>query len=220
MNIDNLKGQFRDYARSNFFRIRFNVPANNEGGSEQPTLLQQIGGAIKDLFAVPAASRDDMVDFAIKSTSFPSIGIKDSNFEWRGFSMPMPTAIDLGEFTATFICDVDMTVYQYFVEWLQRIADPVSGRTSIASTLAADSATIYQVKNDMTFESAYQIQLTHIYPSVVGAIELGEEEGVMEFQVTFKYSTIINKTLDASAKSSEKSLLDRAKGAITGGNPF
>ena len=217
MNIDNLKGQFREYARSNFFRLRFNVTAPEAPST--PSLLDQIKGAVKSFFDVPAVSRDDMIDFAVKSTSFPSVGMKDSAFEWRGFSMPNPTAPDLGEFTATFLCDSEMVVYTFFMDWMQRTVNTVNG-ISEPSAAIADSATIYQVKNDMTFVDAYQVILTHVYPTLIGAIELGEEEGVMEFQVTFKYTRIENKKLTADAKRAEQSILDRAKGAISSRLPF
>lgn len=213
MNIDNLKGQFRDYARSNFFRLRFTVVTSD--APAEPTLLQQAKGALKSFFDVPAISRDDMIDFAVKSTSFPSMGIKDSAFEWRGFSMPNPTAPDLGEFTATFLCDSEMVVYSFFMEWLQKsVVNSVTG-LAVPSVKMTASATLYQVKNDMTFADAHQIVLTNLYPSLIGAIELGEEEGIMEFQVTFKYTRIENEKLSSAAKQAEESLLQKAKGAIS-----
>ena len=213
MNIDNLKGQFREYARSNFFRLRFNVKPTKPG--ESVSLLDQVKGAARSFFDVPAVSRDDMVDFAVKSTSFPSVGMKDSAFEWRGFSMPNPTAPDFGEFTATFLCDSEMVVYSFFMDWLQnQVLNTVNG-ISIPAGAMVDSATLYQVKNDMTFVGAHQIVMTNLYPSLIGAIELGEEEGVMEFQVTFKYTRIENKQLTADAKRAEQSIVDRAKGAIS-----
>jgi hypothetical protein len=163
MNIDNLKAQFKDYARANLYRVRF----LNANGADA-----------------------DLLDFATKETRFPSIGMKDQPFEWRGWSMPVFTAADLGEWTCTFVCDDEMLTYSFFTDWMEQLVNPITGIVYPEKNASNVEANVYQVKQDMTFESMRKVRLLNCYPQIIGEIALGEEDGIAEFQVTFKYLRI------------------------------
>ncbi len=222
MNIDNIKGQFKDYARSNLFYLRFTKPASpvpSPAGSLFDKIKAAAIGAVKDFFDVPTPLLEDMVDLAVKTTKFPAIGMQNPDFEYRGFKMPTVGPAQLGEFDATFIIDHEMLVYQFFAAWLQEIIDPIRGRgVPSLSTINGQCVTafLYQVRNDLKLGNGYNLELRELYPVNVSEISLGEDEAFMEFTVTFRYTNIYNNISRDTKPEENLSLLDKVKKGIGG----
>jgi len=159
MSISKLTSLFKDYARSNLFSIRF---------------TRDIG-------------KSEIIDFAIKSSKFPSIQMAAPELEFRGFKMPTVGPTRLGEFEITLVIDEDMNTYKYFSDWLNEIINEVDGTgKAFLTPLEAVEATIYQLDSDLS-QRAY-ITLSNVYPSNISEISLAEEESIMQFTVTFKYT--------------------------------
>jgi len=227
MNIDAIKGQFRDYARGNLFLVRFGripSPATEEpvGGSFFDKLKAAATKVLKSFFDVPVAQQDTMIDFAVKTTKIPSVGMNIPELIWKGYKMPTVGPAALGDFDITFIIDHDRIIYNYFARWLNDILDIFSGDgTGIVNHTEnlLTNIDIYQLKSDLSMENSYMISIINAYPITIGEIGLSEEEGFSEFTVTFNYTTIENKNAEAEIVRDEdggKSLLDKAKGFVGG----
>ncbi len=225
MNIDNIKGQFKDYARSNLFIVRFGrTPHADSTEPEAQGLFGQLKQAamkaLKSYFDVPQAVQDEMINFGIKATSIPSVGLNPSELEWRGFKMPTVGVPTHGDFTMTFIIDHDRIIYNYFARWMDSILSPRSGVGVTKLTAHTDLITnidIYQLKGDLNIEDGYMVSLLNAYPILIGEINLSDEDSFSEFQVTFRYTHIKNDNLGEEIKRSDtSSMLDKAKGFIGG----
>jgi hypothetical protein len=227
MNIDAIKGQFKDYARSNLFIVRFGrTPHANETEPEAKGLFDKLKTAalkaIKSYFEVPAALQDEMINFGVKSCVFPSVTMTPAELEWRGFKMPTVGVPTFQDVTMTFLIDHDMIIYNYFLRWLDQIVSSRNGAGVTALTNHADLITnidIYQLKGDLSVNNSYMVSLMKAYPISIGEITLNESDSFSEFNVTFRYTNIKNDNLGEEIKRSDKdttSLLDRAKGFIGG----
>jgi len=221
MNVDSIKANFKDYARSNLFRLRFSKPLtspNAASGSLFDKLLSAAKSAIKDFFAVPTPLLEEMVDIGVKSTKFPSIGMNAPELEYRGFKMPTVGPTQLGDFEATFLVDHEMLVYQFFAAWVQEIIDPIEGKGVPMLVDGAQSVTayLYQLRGDLDFEKAYKLELHNLYPTSVSEISLSEDEAIMEFTVTFRYTSIYNEITRDAKPEENLSLLDKVKKGIGG----
>jgi len=227
MNIDVLKGQFRDYARGNLFMVRFGrIPTPPEAAVAGGSIFDQIKAAatkvLKSFFDVPVAQQDTMIDFAVKTTKIPSIGMNAPELIWKGYKMPTVGTANLGEFDITFIIDHDRIIYNYFARWMNDILDMFSGDGTGMVNHKENLLTnidIYQLKSDLNMENSYMISIINAYPITIGEIGLSEEEGFSEFTVTFNYTTIQNKNAEKEMIRDEeagKSLLDKAKGFVGG----
>jgi len=224
MNIDAIKGQFKDYARSNLFVVRFSrlsyadPPVKPDGFLNQ--LKSSAMNALKNYFDVPESMQSDMINFGVKTTSIPSIGMNPSELEWRGFKMPTVGVPTHGDFSLTFVIDHDLIIYNYFGRWLDRIMSPRTGSGVTKLTAHSDLITnidIYQVKGDLDIERGYMVSLINAYPINIGEISLTEDDAFSEFTVTFRYTHIKNDNFGEEIKRSDTtSMLDKAKGFIGG----
>jgi len=227
MDIDAIKGQFRDYARPNLFVIRFSriptqdKPKEETGGSLFDKIKRAATKILKDFFAVPVAQTDSMINLGAKAASFPSLTMQAPELEFRGYKMPTVGPIMFGDFTATFIIDYDMIIYNYFANWLNKITNIYTGQgmPQIHGTDQVSEIGIYQIKGDMNVEAGYLMTLEEAYPVSISDIAFHENEGFCEVSVTFRYTNIRNENIEIDMKRDEKageSLLDKAKGFIGG----
>jgi len=223
MNIDAIKGQFKDYGRSNLFIVRFGrTPHAESVEPEAKGLFDQLKKAamkaLTSFFDVPQLVKDDMINFGVKATSIPSIGLAPSELEWRGFKMPTVGVPTHGDFTISFLIDHDRIIYNYFAKWLDAIISPRSGIGVTKLTGHSDlisNIDIYQLKGDMSISDGYMVSLLNAYPINIGEINLSEEDSFCEFQVTFRYTHVKNDNLGEEMKRSDtSSMLDKAKGFI------
>lgn len=190
MNIDDLKAQFRDYARTDLFRIRFDkastdAHAAGESGALGAFTSTVAGGLLGNV--------DDAIDFAAKEVSWPAYGIQETNFTWRGYKMPVPSgAPNTGEFNATFICDSDMKVYKFFFDWMNLLVNLESGVGQLVNEFIFDKVMVYQVRQDQSFQSplstSYVMTMQNVIPTNLGEINFTSEEGIAEFQVSFQFT--------------------------------
>jgi len=233
MNIDNIKGQFKDYARSNLFLLRFERFGNESTFTEESTdlftnLKQSIYKKAKSFFEVPSADKTEMINLATKSTSFPSVEMNRPELEWNGFKMPTVGPPTFGAFEATFLIDHDMIIYHYFLNWFNQLSYFESARSpwNISGNNLSASIEIYQLRSDLSVADPFKTILHRAYPISISEIALSEDEAFMEFTVGFYYLNMTNEKIFnektgqtvAMSRSDEKtrSLLDRAKGAIGG----
>lgn len=221
MNIDNIKANYKDYARSNLFRLRFSKPLTSPtaaSGSLFDRLVSAAKSAIKDFFAVSTPQLEEMIDIGVKNTKFPSIGMNAPEYEYRGYKMPTVGPIQLGDFEATFIVDHEMLVYQFFAAWLQEMIDPIKGKgvPMLVEGAQAVTAFLYQLRGDLDFDKGYKLELHNLYPTSVSEIALGEDEGFMEFTVSFRYTNIYNEITRDAKPEENLSLLDKVKKGIGG----
>ena len=227
MDIDAIKGQFRDYARSNLFVVRFSrIQSEQEkpeesGGSLFDKIKRAATKVLKDFFAVPTAQTDAMINLAIKNTSFPGVTLMAPVLEYRGYKMPTVGPVTFSEFSLTFIIDSDLIIYNYFLNWMNKITNIYTGQgmASIHGTDQVSDIGIYQIKGDMNIEKGYMITLTEAYPVSISDIAFTDNEDFCEFSVTFRYTNIKNDHIETDMKRDEKgtaSLLDKAKGFIGG----
>lgn len=227
MDIDAIKGQFRDYARSNLFilqfsRIQTEKPEEDDAGG---SLFDKIKSAalkvLKDFFAVPVAKTDAMVNLGVKNIVLPSVTMNAPELEWRGYKMPTLGPAVFGDFSATFIIDHDMIIYNYFLKWFNDIINIHSGQglANIHGTEQLSDVLIYQLKSDLNIANGYLVTLEGAYPTTISQIDYGQDEAFSEFTVTFRYTNIRNENIAQEITRDEaggKSLLDKAKGFVGG----
>ena len=223
MNIDAIKGQFKDYARSNLFIVRFGrTPHAKDTDKKAEGLLGQLKQAalkaIKSYFDVPSAIQDEMINFGVKSCSFPQVSMAPAELEWRGFKMPTVGPPVFQDINMTFLIDHDMIIYNYFVKWLDGITSSRNGAGITSLSKSTDLITnidIYHLKGDLTIDEGYMISLLRAYPITIGEVSFSEEGNIAEFNVTFRYTNIKNDNLGEEIdRSDTTSLLDKAKGFI------
>jgi len=227
MDIDAIKGQFKDYARPNLFVIQFSrIPSKEEkedagGGSLFDKIKSAATKILKDFFAVPTAQTDAMINLGAKTASFPSMVMQAPELEYRGYKMPTVGPVVFGEFNATFVLDHDLIIYNYFANWLNKITNIYTGQglNQIHGTDQVSEIKVYQIKGDMDISGGYLITLEEAYPINISEIEFSENEGFSEVRVGFRYTNIKNENIETDMSRDEAgsaSLLDKAKGFIGG----
>lgn len=229
MNIDMIKGQFKDYARSNLFLLRFPkvgsksaTPVTAPKTSLFDDVVKSIRAKAKQFFDVPDLQKEEMINLAVKTTSFPSVEMNRPEFEWRGFKMPTVGPVTFGAFEATFLIDHDMIVYHYFMSWFDDVISTQNAKSpaKLYNSELTSNIEIYQLRSDLSIADPFKTILHGAYPISISEIALSEDEAIMEFTVGFYYLNSSNEKIikDDIERSDDKtkSLLDKAKGAIGG----
>lgn len=209
MNIDNIKSAIREYSRTNLYRVRFGNQATVSKISTKG--FENIQSALKTFFSTDNYSVDDMVDVATKTVTVPEIGLQESNFQWKGHILPSSTAPNYGNFEATFYCDDDKLIYTYFIKWLKDIVN--SDGIGLPEQNIKTNCTIYLLKNDLSVDNSFKINLYNVYPQQVGQLSLSDEEQLLEFNVSFKFTKM---EMDLNNENShKKSLLEKLESNIS-----
>jgi hypothetical protein len=135
---------------------------------------------------------NDLLSMTCKDVSIPEIGYQDSPLEWRGFKYPSISAPSIGELSLTLISEESLRVYQQFWEWI----DEFSNNSITSETISnfeknldtRSEITVYQVNG--VGENGAGTRYSGCYPIKLGPIQYGEEEGIVEFEVSFQVGGI------------------------------
>ena len=130
--------------------------------------------------------------FLCESVSLPTKGLASTPHIVYGPSREIPYGETFTEAALSFILDDKFTVKKFFDEWQEKIINVETGNVNYWNNFVA-TINITRLSNDATsFTDAtdkYKIELREAYPSAVGEIALGHQQGgeILRLSVTFKY---------------------------------
>lgn len=168
MNIDALKSRVKGYARSNLYVVQIVRDEANNPMLENP---------------------EELVNFLVKDINIPDISLRESQLEYRGFKVPDFTAVEYGEVTATFLCDVEMEAWAYFKLWLNKY----TGKQRKSEGSTASTIRICQMQNNLATEEGLRVILHKAYPKSISSLKFTDEESILEFTVTFGFTNMTGK---------------------------
>lgn len=172
-HIEYLKNHYRDFARSNLFKVEFIL--NNE---------------VTKNFSFLSTDRTERVEMTAKSVNIPAYDMGRQEIKRMGQRIVLPSTMNTGECQMTFISDDNYDQRKFLHSWIKNFSydydynvyRPVMG-------LVRSTIRIFQLDNQ--FNIVFGVQLNHAWPTSVGEIQLSQdsENQISEFPTTFAYST-------------------------------
>ena len=165
------------------------------------TLKSKIGGFAKgnrynvSFVGLPAGlstAVNENLQYLCESVSLPTKGIASNAHDVYGPPREIPYRETFTEAALSFILDDKFTVKKFFDKWQEKIINVETGNVNYWNNFVA-TINITRLSNDATsFTDAtdkYKIELREAYPSAVGEIALGHQQGgeILRLSVTFKY---------------------------------
>lgn len=149
------------------------------------------GGARANLFEVvlsfpdaakPAQSVLDKSRFLVKSANLPASNVANIPVPFRGRILNVAGDRTFDTWSITVINDTDFSIRSAFEKWMNTI-NRLSDNTGITDPAAYQAdAFVYQL--DRSGETLRAYHMYDLYPTQVGAIELGyDAQGIEEFTV-------------------------------------
>jgi len=131
-----------------------------------------------------------------KNTSLPSVSSEFVDFTYTGDAQYIvKSGMDVDNFTINVLCDSELLIFKMFKDWhkLRYAVKPsktVVGLLNLPSTYQGVIINYLKANNedrDVLFETEF----IGIYPSSIGDLVLGTEEGeIGSFDVTFKFTDV------------------------------
>ena len=135
---------------------------------------------------------NDNLQYLCEAVALPTKGIASNAQDIYGPPREIPYRETFTEAALSFILDDAFTVKRFFDTWQENIINPETGNVNYWNNFVA-TINITRLSNDATsFTDAtdkYKIELREAYPSAVGEIALGHQQGgeILRLSVTFKY---------------------------------
>ena len=167
--IETLKSKIGSFAKGNRYNVSF---------SGLPTGLD--------------TTVNENLQYLCESVSLPTKGIASNPQDIYGPPREIPYRETFTEAALSFILDDNFTVKRFFDKWQENIINVETGNVNYWNNFVA-TINITRLSNDATsFTDAtdkYKIELREAYPSAVGEIALGHQQGgeILRLSVTFKY---------------------------------
>jgi len=185
-HVDYLTSHFRDFARSNSFKVEFLL--NREIASKSQFL-----------------SNDNNVktEFMAKTFNIPAYDMGKHELKRMGQRIVLPATMNTGECQATFYCDDNYTQRKYLLSWFRsHVYDNDRNIYKKVDYLKSSKIFVYQLDNQ--FNVVMGIRLNHAWPTSIGEIQFSHdsENQITEFPVTFAYSTYDIISPDSDNKTS------------------
>jgi hypothetical protein len=172
-HVDYLKTHFRDFARSNLFKVEFNLPP-----------------ALQDSYNFICKEATNRVEMTAKSINIPAWDVSKQEIKRMGQRLILPATMNTGECQGTFFSDDNYSQRKFLHSWFNHIIyDYDTNSYRRMTNLIPCTMRVYQLDNK--FNVVFGIQLNHCFPTSIGEIQFSHdsENQVTEFPVTFAYST-------------------------------
>jgi len=171
-HVDHLKQTFRDFARSNLYRIMFILPSN-----------------ITANFNYISTENQAKTEVLAKAVNFPSFDITKMEIKRMGQRLYVPSSQNYGELQFTMLSDDAYTQRKFLHSWMN--ACVYSTETNLfrdQNLLKYCSIEVYQLDNDM--KPIFGAEFTYCFPNSIGEIQMSYDSAdqLTEFPVTFAYS--------------------------------
>lgn len=172
-HVDYLKDTFRDFARSNLFKVEIFLPKELQAKSNFMSI-----------------SKTNMVEMSAKTANIAAFDMGKYEIKRMGQRIILPSITNTGECQLTFMSDDNYTQRKLLHSWLNSLVYNTDYNTyKQVMWLEQCKMRIYQLDNK--FNVIFGIQLNHCWPSSIGEIQLSQdsENQITEFPATFAYST-------------------------------
>jgi hypothetical protein len=161
-NLDDLMGQYKDYARSYLFYCK--------------------------VLAAPVGALVSMEHhYLVNSTQLPQQNIDQADVNWQGNIYKLATTNTFDDFTVTFRSDAAHDLRRNFLSWMSQIHNPVDnvhgdpGQGGYFGTVSLDQL-------DKEGSPIMTYTLIGAWPKIVGELSLAyDSKEVATFDVTFAY---------------------------------
>lgn len=170
-HVDYLRNNFRDFARSNLFKVEFTLPN---------TTLKFLD---KDVI--------QKVEMTAKSINIPAYDMLKQEVKRMGQRVILPATMNTGECQVTFISDDEYKQRKFLHSWFHNLIYNYETNVYRPVMSGADGCVIRIFQLDNKFNVIFGIQLDNCWPSSVGEIQLSQdsENQIAEFPASFAYST-------------------------------
>ena len=166
-HVDHLKQTFNDFARTNLYRIKFNLPVMGKDGMERTEVLA-------------------------KAVNFPTFEISRMDIKRMGEKISLPASQNYSDLQFTLLCDDAYGQRNFLHDWLTTLVY-ASNQNVIRNPdfIIKSSITVYQLDNKL--EPVFGAEFTHVFPTSIGEIQMSYEsvDMITEFQVSFAYSQYV-----------------------------
>ena len=165
-HVDYLKSTFRDFARTNLYKVEFSL--NNV--SNTPEFLK--------------------TELLAKSVNMPDFNIGVKHIARMGQHLYLPATQNYGDIQMVFICDDNYTQKKMLHNWLFKLVYNTDENTfPTSSNFGKFTTRILQLDNK--YNIIFGIEFGFCWPTSLGELQLSQESDaqISEFPVTFKFST-------------------------------
>lgn len=183
-HVDYLTTHFRDFARSNLFKVEFNLSPE-----------------IQNKYDYISISNNEKTEFTAKTFNIPAYDMGKHEIKRMGQRIILPSTMNTGECQATFYCDDNYTQRKYLLSWFRtHVYDYDRNTYRKVASLHSSKITVYQLDNQ--FNIVMGFRLNHAWPTSIGEIQFSHdsENQITEFPATFAYSTYEILSPDADIK--------------------
>ena len=168
-NLDSMIGAYKDFARGYLFYARVNSPV----------------------------AIDSNHPYLVNSTSLPTQTIEAIPTNWQGNEYKIAGTNTFAELSITFKADIGQGLRTSFLNWMQKIHDPVS---NVHGTPSEYFGSVDLTQLNIDGDGIMSYSLVNAWPSAVG--EIGLDYGSKEFStfdVTFTYQYhVVNDIFDGT----------------------
>jgi len=127
----------------------------------------------------------EFATYLVRATSMPETNIEEITTNWQGQDFRFAGKYTYSDWSVTFNCDVNATIYKSFYKWLNFIHDPTSNKYNAPND--------YMMNQNLEMLdhrglSSQKLVLFQAWPKTVGPITLDyTANDVSTFDVSFAY---------------------------------